>query len=277
MTREYVKSPLNYTGGKFKLLNQIIPLFPKEIDTFIDAFGGGANLSVNVKADRIIYNDVEGRIAHIISAIKNVNIQEALAYFDSLINIYELSATNKDGYIALRTEYNNHPNPLLLYMLICHSFSNQFRFNKRGNFNVPFGKRTFNEQLRKEYIQFAELLNRKNLVIYSTSFEILLDRVDMDRNTLVYCDPPYLNSSASYNEKGGWTKEKEQLLLQKLDKLDEQGIRFALSNNLQYENPLLSEWMQNKNNVHYLDCSYGNCSYHKKDRSGGQEILVTNY
>jgi adenine-specific DNA-methyltransferase len=41
---EYVKSPLNYTGGKYKLLSQILPLFPNEIDTFIDLFGGGVQL-----------------------------------------------------------------------------------------------------------------------------------------------------------------------------------------------------------------------------------------
>lgn len=276
MTREYVKSPLNYTGGKYKLLSQIIPLLPDEIDIFVDAFGGGGNLTANVEAEKIIYNDAEGRIAHIMAAIKNVNIDEALEYFDKIIMFYELSATNKDGYIALKTEYNNHPNPLLLYILICHSFSNQFRFNKKGFFNVPFGKRTFNEQLKKEYIQFAKLMQEKNIEIYSTSFEILLDRVNMSANTLVYCDPPYLNSSASYNENGGWTRDQEQLLLGKLDMLNEQGIRFALSNNLQYENSLLSEWMQ-KYNIHYLDCDYSNCNYHRKDRKSGQEVLVTNY
>lgn len=37
----FVKSPLNYTGGKFKLLDEIIPLFPKHIDTFCDIFAGG--------------------------------------------------------------------------------------------------------------------------------------------------------------------------------------------------------------------------------------------
>lgn len=26
----YIQSPLNYTGGKYKLLNQLIPLFPKK-------------------------------------------------------------------------------------------------------------------------------------------------------------------------------------------------------------------------------------------------------
>ena len=37
--QEYIKSPLNYVGGKYKLLPQILPLFPKNIDTFIDLFG----------------------------------------------------------------------------------------------------------------------------------------------------------------------------------------------------------------------------------------------
>ena len=38
---DLIKSPLNYTGGKFKLLPQILPLFPNDINTFVDLFGGG--------------------------------------------------------------------------------------------------------------------------------------------------------------------------------------------------------------------------------------------
>ena len=41
MKNNYIQSPLNYTGGKYKLLNQLVPLFPKNINTFIDLFGGG--------------------------------------------------------------------------------------------------------------------------------------------------------------------------------------------------------------------------------------------
>ena len=36
----YIKSPINYTGGKYRLLNKIIPLFPENINTFVDFFGG---------------------------------------------------------------------------------------------------------------------------------------------------------------------------------------------------------------------------------------------
>ena len=45
---EYVKSPLNYTGGKYKLLPQLLELFPKQVNTFVDLFAGGGNVSVNV-------------------------------------------------------------------------------------------------------------------------------------------------------------------------------------------------------------------------------------
>ena len=41
----YIKSCLNYTGGKYKLLNQILPLFPQDIDKFIDLFCGGASVA----------------------------------------------------------------------------------------------------------------------------------------------------------------------------------------------------------------------------------------
>ena len=38
---EYVKSPLNYTGGKYKLLPQLLELFPKQVNTVVDLFAGG--------------------------------------------------------------------------------------------------------------------------------------------------------------------------------------------------------------------------------------------
>ena len=55
--QKYIKSPLNYVGGKYKLLPQILPLFPKNIDTCIGLFGGGFNVGINVPAKEIIYNE----------------------------------------------------------------------------------------------------------------------------------------------------------------------------------------------------------------------------
>ncbi len=78
------------------------------------------------------------------------------------------------------------------------------------------------------------------------------------------------------NEQNGWTKNHEKKLLSILDVLNEKGIKFALSNNLKYNNPFLDEW-KNKYNIHYFNRDYSNCSYHKIDRSKDIEVLITNY
>ena len=98
----------------------------------------------------------------------------------------------------------------------------------------------------------------------------------MEQGDFLYCDPPYFNSVATYNEQGGWSEKDEKDLLELLDEVNKQGIRFALSNNLKYNNPLLDEW-KNKYNVHYIDGNYNNCNYQKKDKSKDIEVLITNY
>ena len=60
--------------------------------------------------------------------------------------------------------------------------------------------------------------------------------------------------------------------------LDNNGVRFALSNNFKYDNSYLQEWLdENKFNTLYLHGDYVNCNYHKKDISKDIEVLITNY
>ena len=65
-----------------------------------------------------------------------------------------------------------------------------------------------------------------------------------------------------------------------LDKLDSQGVKFALSNVLYHKglsNDILIEWSK-KYRVYYLDKTYSNCNYHFKERNAKTvEVLVTNY
>ena len=56
---ELIKSPLNYVGGKYKLLPQILPYIPDNINTFVDLFTGGCNVGININANKIICNDLE--------------------------------------------------------------------------------------------------------------------------------------------------------------------------------------------------------------------------
>ena len=278
MKENYIKSPLNFIGGKYKLLKEILPLFPENIDTFVDLFGGGFNVGVNVNAEHIVYNDISEPVVKLLRYIKVSDIDKLLSEIDSYIELYNLSKENKEGYLQLRDDYNNGiKTSMKFYTLLCYSFNNQIRFNKKGEYNMPFGKdrSSFNPTLREKFVKFHEKLKEIECYFYNIPFEDF-DYSELNINDFLYCDPPYLNSIATYNEQGGWGEEQEKILLNTLDELNQKGIRFALSNNLKYGNHLLDEW-KNKYNVHYLNGDYSNCNYHKIDRSQDIEVLITNY
>ncbi len=61
----YIKSPIFYMGNKYRLLPQLLPLFPNNIDTFYDLFGGSGCMSGNVNANRIVYNEINENIVEL--------------------------------------------------------------------------------------------------------------------------------------------------------------------------------------------------------------------
>ena len=274
----YIKSPLNYVGGKFKILGDVLPLFPEKVNTCIDLFGGGFNVGVNVVCNKVIYNDNESHVTDLLEHLHTTDVKEAVTAIDTLIEKFGLSKTNAEGFNSLRDFYNQDPSdPMVFYTLVCYAFNNQIRFNKNGQYNMPFGKNrsSFNDTLRAKFVAFVEALHNKDCTFSNIDFRDF-DFSSLGTDDFVYADPPYFNSVAAYNENGGWTAEHEKALLSILDNLNNKGIKFALSNNLKYDNPLLKEWMQ-KYNVHYLNANYSNCNYQKKDKSPDIEVLITNY
>jgi DNA adenine methylase len=300
-----VKSPLNYTGGKYKILNQIIPIFPKNLDLFVDLFSGGSNVGVNVNAKRIVCVDKQKEIIRVMDLFKKYEDGYIIDTLEKIINKYELSNSllngyevynctsdkglgsyNKNKYIQLRTDYNkikedSTDKDFLFLTLIIYGFNNQIRFNSSGEFNMPVGKRDFNNSLRKNLKSFINVLKTKNIEFINSDFrEIAIETTD---NTLVYCDPPYFLGTASYNENGGWTEQDEMDLLNYLSFLDSKGIKFALSNVIEHKgakHKLLEAWINEHNyKIHFIKCDYNNSNYHKQEGNITKtvEVLVTNY
>lgn len=297
---QLIKSPLNYTGGKFKLLPQILPLLPDDIGTFVDLFCGGGNVGVNIRAEKIICNDIEPHIISLLSYFKNTPSSEVLSGVEEIIASYGLSDTrtygyehyncnssdgvasfNKESYLRLRADYNKDTsNPLRFFAVVLFAFSNQIRYNSKGEFNMPVNKRDFNDMVRQNTVKFIDRLATLNIGFTTGDFRDF--SVDgLTAKDFLYCDPPYLVTCASYNEQSGWTEAHERDLLELLDDVNAKGIRFALSNVLENKgksNDILRAWSQ-KYNIHHLNHTYGNCSYHAKDKSLGStdEVLITNY
>lgn len=282
MLREkYIKSPINYIGNKYKLISQIIPLFPDDISMFVDVFGGSGTVLINTKAEHYLYNDVNPYVSSIFSGLVENDSETIISKIEEMITEYHLSKTNKEGFERLRDDYNNGKNDwITLYVLMCYSFNYQFRFNNKHQYNSSFGKNRscFSGKQKENIYRVKE--NMSTDIIVSTKSFMDIDYSCFDEHDVLYFDPPYYNSVGNYNDgkRGfeGWTKEHEINLLELLDKLNEQGTRWALSNNLKYENPMLDKWKE-KYKVYHLNGDYVNCNYHKIDRSKDIEVLITNY
>lgn len=295
MVEKYVKSPMNYTGGKYKLLHQIEPLFPEDINLFVDLFTGGGNIAVNVKANKIVANDCEENIIGIYKTFQGYdNVDELIGQIEEIIKTYGLTIDDTEAYNKFRKDYNclrtsqgdysplsSYNINILLYVLICYSFNHQYRFNSKGEFNMPFGKERsqWNENMKNNLIKFHRRIKEKDIVFLNKDFrQLKVDKLGND--DFVYCDPPYLITCATYNEKDGWNQKCEEDLLKLLDELDTKKIKFALSNVLYSKgktNDLLIEWSK-KYTVHHLDYTYQNCNYHTKDKTNkSDEVLITNY
>lgn len=281
----FIKSPLNYTGGKYKILSPIFEILPEKAGTFVDLFAGGFNVGINVNAKKIICNDQIHYIIDLYKYFQANNVEDVITDIKERITKYQLSQDNVDGYNALREKYNSEKNSIDFFVLVCFSFNHQIRFNNRQQFNTPFGKErsSYNKNIENNLIAFCNAIHTKDIVFLNQDF-LSVDLSNLGCGDLVYCDPPYLISTGSYNDgKRGfkdWTEKEEYQLLNLLDKLNEKGVMFALSNVFYHkglENQILIEWSK-KYFVNYIDKSYSNCSYHFKDRGAKTvEVLITNF
>lgn len=259
-----------YTGNKQKLLPELFKLFPDRNSymRFIDCFCGGLSVSLNVPKP-VLSNDYDRTL---IDMYKRLQMLPDLSPVRELIQQHGLGKNEKEAYLTFRDAYNKNKDPLWLYVLILHSFSNVNRTNDKGDFNANFGCRTLNDSTVKRFEHFKN--NVRGIEFSSASFKDL----DICLNDFVYCDPPYLITDAVYNK--FWNEEREHELYDFLDNLNSDGIKFGLSNVTHHagkQNDILIEWMQ-KYNVHNLDKKYllgqHTDSY---EQNKTQEVYVCNY
>ncbi len=303
--KKVIPSALNYTGGKFKLLPQLLPLFPKKMDYMVDLFCGGCSVGINLECNRVLFNDSDEHLLGLLETLKNMEKEEVFSKIKKIIEDYHLSMVsengyefykcnsadglasyNRAGYNLLRKEFNQKKEKdneyyLMLYVLIVYAFNNQLRFNRKGEFNLPVGKRDFNAKMQEKLLAFIDRIKAGDYLFTCMPFqEVPIDQ--LTENSFVYADPPYLIACATYNEQNGWTEKDELALLEYLDMLHERGIRFALSNLLENKgnhNKVLEAWLEERPEYQLIDLnySYNNSNYHGNKENKTREVLIINY
>lgn len=276
-------------GSKRRLMGQLLPLFPNNINIFYDLFAGSMTVSLNVEANHYLVNDLDNTLVGMFSDLTKLGNDEVLAIREDLNNFID-----KQYYLKTRYIYNNFDNlegstikSVILYELITCSFNGIPRFNKKGEYNMPYsskeriGTKTFLDTKIKSLTNFIKVCKNRDIDFESKPYNYFLEFAKQD--DLIYLDPPYWNTSATYNDgsrKLSWNDEDEQTLYQELTKIKDK-TRFALSNVLVHHgqvNPYLAKFIKdNRLYVHHLNMSYSNSSYHTKNNDKSDEVLITNY
>jgi DNA adenine methylase len=233
-----VKTPLKWVGSKARLMPQLLPHLP-EGKRLIEPFAGSCAVMMNTDYDEYLIADVNPDL---------VNLYKTMAYQSDALLI-ELEALFSAGslgdeesravfYYAVRDAFNQSGKSFgsesveaaarFLY-LNRHCFNGLCRYNRRGQFNVPFGKYKKTYFPADEIRAFAEKAKRATFITahYSETLDLVRDGHDV-----VYCDPPYLTDTdnfTAYHERG-FSHMDQGRLARKLRRLTERGIKVVASN-----------------------------------------------
>ena len=299
------KPVLKWAGGKAKL----IPIFEErypvglkngEIDTYIEPFmGGGAvlfSISSKYNFNKIVINDINSELILTYKVIKEhpEKLISILYMLQEKYNQLESLEVKQEVFYSVREKFNNvkgninyenidekaieHAAHMIFLNKSC--FNGLYRENKKGGFNVPFGKKEKLNCYDKENIM-AVSEKLKNAIILNGDFEKVMDYVN--NHTFVYMDPPYrpLNATSNFND---YSKEpfndETQIRLSKFYKeLSEKGARVMESNSDPKNTDENDEFFDELYSDYNVERIYAARSINSKGTGRGKvsEILITNY
>ena len=197
---------LKYRGGKLREISRFLRYIPNDFDRYIEPFLGGGALFFHIEPARAVLNDVNARLMGFYRQLRD-RYPEMRRQLDVLEAEYERNQctykalkagqpdahvpnANEDLYYRLRALYNCPDETWLegvLYFFINKAaYSGMLRYNRRGEYNVPFGRYPhFNT--RRITARHSELLQRAEIfsVDYSQIFSMA------GKNDFAFLDPPY--------------------------------------------------------------------------------------
>lgn len=276
---EIVKSPLNYAGSKDLIMDKITAALPAHISNFVDMTGGAFNVGGNVAGTgRTFYNEKNPVVFEMVQRLLLDEPEALIVQMQAIVEDYGLTKADKDAYLRLRNHYNSvdidQRDPIELFVLTLYSFQHMIRFNKNGGFNVPVGNSGLTDDVIDRLINYRTKMPLGGMTLGSFTD---VDMNQFDEDTLFYFDPPYIITSAAYNDgkrlEAEWTERDEYELLNYLERLDNAGRKFLLSNTVihkEQRNEILLDWVE-RNGYDMQEVGRGGRRYPRL------EVLIKNY
>jgi len=262
MTKNPIKTPISYYGGKQTMLKHIKKLIPKH-KTYTEAFAGGAAVFWSKEPSEVeVINDING---------------ELINFYSVLQDRYEELKTEIDRTLHARQHHclagfiYNHPQffsevkrAWALWVLSKMSFASKLD----GSWGYDVRKNHMAKKIKNARIQFAdELRERLQMVQIESNDALKIIKSRDTEETFHFVDPPYIGSNMGHYK--GYTEADFEELLKLLESVKG---KFMLT---MYPNPVLQGCIERNNwKVQKITRTI---SVSKVSRRKQEEWIVMNY
>ena len=220
---------LKWAGGKLRIVERIRETLPAGA-RLVEPFVGSGAVFLNTDYPEYILADRNGDLIQLYRVLK----EGGAGFIGTCRALFTADNNDRDAYYRLRDEFNACTDPerraaLFLY-LNRHGYNGLCRYNRKGAFNVPFGRYKRPYFPEREMHAFRDKAAHARFV--ETDFEsVMAAAADGD---VIYCDPPYVPLSESANftaySTGGFSPEDQRRLARAAEQTAARGVPVAISN-----------------------------------------------
>ena len=270
---------VKWAGGKRQIIDKLLKHVPIEYNTYYEPFVGGGALLFELSPKNAVINDSNKELINVYKMISTDSGYEEVV---KLLNNYEKKHSEKfyyqirnmdkdkekfakltDAERAARTIYLNKA-----------CFNGLYRVNSKGEFNVPFNKKTkINTYDSQNMILAYVYFQANNIKMLNVDFEEAVK--DAKKGDFIYFDPPYDSENKetfnSYTE-DGFGKDEQIRLAKVYKELAERGCYVMLSNH----NTTLINELYKDYNINVITAKR-NINSKGEKRGAVEEVIITNY
>ena len=270
--------PIKSQGIKTKLVPWINSIIPHGFEgLWIEPFMGTGVVAFNLALNHALLCDANPHLIDFYKSIAKGDITPEIVRDFLNREGAKLLERGESHYYEVRDRFNRDHQPLDFLFLNRAGFNGMIRFNRKGEFNIPFCRKpqrfaqAYVTKIVNQVSHLSRLLRVKDFTFKCQLFEKTI--AEGGASDIIYCDPPYVDRHVDYYN--GWNGEHERALYLALSKTRSKFI--------------LSTWHHNdfrKNE--YIESLWGEFNiltrehfYHvggsEKNRNPMVEALVTNY
>jgi DNA adenine methylase len=188
-----LKPPLKWAGGKRWLVSQLMPIWEANAERrYVEPFCGGLAVVLGLQPKKALLNDVN---PHLINFYRHV--QNGLQVHLPMRNDEALFYQHRERFNQLirKGEAHTEEGAQLFYYLNRTCFNGLCRFNKGGDFNVPFG--TYKAiNYATDFSQYAEVFRQWTFSNQD------IEALEFEPGDFIYADPPYDVEFTTYSAGG---------------------------------------------------------------------------